>query len=141
MPQSKASESKEINGDDLTVEMLPAVPEPTSVSFNSNTGVVYQRCDAHPNVTYRMGGFCEQCYSEDSLQRVKSVDDALAEKVIAQMDTIIQQVLDSDDDAVIERFLGRILKRFDRPQKSEVHATLQAVHLHAPVDFGPGGKK
>lgn len=164
MPASKQSEQSERRGDDLTIEtappespsdntlyvipapkeQLPAVVEPlegeiVAPETDRTTPAVFQKCGAHPTVSYRIGGFCEKCYSEDSMMRMKQIDDALAEEVISKMQTHVQQLLESNDDAVIERFIGRVMKRFERPARSEVAHTLKAVHLHAPVDFGPGG--
>jgi hypothetical protein len=114
----------------LEIGGLPAVPEPgTPVE-------VMQTCPIHASVTFRHGGFCEKCYADTSMERVKTIDDALADTVVAKFSTLVQQVLNSDNVELIERFLGRVMARFDKPKQSQVSATLKAVHLHAPVDFG-----
>lgn len=107
--------------------LVPIAPEPV---------LVFQVCSEHPEVSFRAGGFCEKCYGEQTVARTKQLDDALHEEVITQVQTIIQRVLASEDMSVVERFLGRVLARFDRPKEAYVHGTLKAVHLHAPVDFG-----
>ena len=111
------------------VSGLPAIPEPTATE-------VFQKCPIHASVTYRVGGFCEKCYADASMGRVKAVDDALAETVVAKFSDLVEQVLNSNEPELIERFLGRVMARFDKPKQSQVSATLKAVHLHAPVDFG-----
>lgn len=100
--------------------------------------VVFQICPEHPDISYRHGGFCERCFNEQSVVRVKQLDDAINEKVITQVGDIIEKILGAEDIAVVERFLGRVLSRFERPKESHIHGTLRAVHLHAPMDFGKG---
>lgn len=113
----------------LEVGGLPAVVEPTVVT-------IMQTCPVHPSVTFRHGGFCEKCYADTAMDRVKKLDDTLAETVVEKFAGLVQQVLASENIDVIERFLGRVMARFDKPKQSQVSATLKAVHLHAPVDFG-----
>ena len=108
---------------------VPAVPAPAGTQ-------VYRPCEIHTDITFRVGGFCEKCYGEETKNRIMKLDATLDEKVISQLDTMIERILNSDDDALIERFLSRILKRFDRPETKHIKAQLQAVHLHGPVDFG-----
>lgn len=122
VPRRRAVKPIEVGG-------LPAVPEPGVVE-------VFQTCPIHTSVTFRHGGFCEKCYADTSMERVKVIDDALADTVVSKFSDLVQQVLDSKEPELIERFLGRVMARFDKPKQSQVSATIRAVHLHAPVDFG-----
>lgn len=111
--------------------------EPTEIlTPDRDHNKMFVACPTHREVTYRRGGFCEKCYSEGTLQAVKNVDDTLVAEVINKLDVLIRQILDTDDDAVLERFLGRILSRFDKPKTSHHTMDVRAVHLHGPVDFG-----
>lgn len=114
------------------VSLVPAIPEKPE----SALPVVFQTCAEHPDISYRIGGFCERCYAEQTTARVKALDDAIDEQVVSQVGNLITRIIASDDVAVVERFLGRVMARFERPKQMEVHGTLRAVHLHAPVDFG-----
>lgn len=108
---------------------VPAIPEPKSVT-------TYMMCEAHVDTQFRVGGFCEKCYGEETKDRIMQLDVKLDELVLARLDTLVNLIVTSDDVNMIERFLGRIMKRFSRPDTKRVEARLQAVHLHGPVDFG-----
>jgi len=108
---------------------VPAVPAPKGVQ-------VYRACEVHVDTTYRVGGFCEKCYGEETKNRIMKLDAKLDDLVISQLDTMIERILDSEDNVLIERFLSRIMKRFSRPETKHIKAQMQAVHLHGPVDFG-----
>ncbi|MFQ5752423.1 MAG: hypothetical protein ACE5HI_10535 [bacterium] len=108
---------------------VPAIPTQTAMT-------VYQPCSIHPDITFRVGGFCEKCYGEETKDRIMRLDAKLDEKVLSQLEVMLERILASDDDAVIERFMNRIMKRFSRPETKRIEARMQAVHLHGPVDFG-----
>jgi len=108
---------------------VPAVPAPAGAQ-------VYRACSVHVDTTFRVGGFCEKCYGEETKNRIMKLDAKLDDLVISQLDTMIERILDSDDNVLIERFLSRIMKRFSRPETKHIKAQMQAVHLHGPVDFG-----
>ena len=108
---------------------VPAVPTPAGIQ-------VYIPCEHHPSTTYRVGGFCEKCYGEETKDRIMQLDAKLDEAVLTQLDDLIDRIVKSDDLVMVERFLGRIMKRFSRPDTKRIEAKLQAVHLHGPVDFG-----
>lgn len=111
------------------LDALPAVREPTGTQ-------VYRMCEHHVEIKYRVGGFCEKCYGDETKDRIMALDATLDEKVLTQLDVLIDKILLSDDLAMVERFIGRIMKRFSRPETKHIEARLQAVHLHGPVDFG-----
>lgn len=107
-------------------------PAPTEVS-----GQVMQTCPSHATVTFRHGGFCEKCYSDDTAQRMMALDQKIDDLVLAQMDQIVGRILEKTTDiAVVERFLGRVMSRFSRASETKVTGTMKALHLVAPVDFG-----
>ncbi len=108
---------------------VPAVPAPAGMQ-------VYRTCPNHVETTYRVGGFCEKCYGEETKDRIMQLDATLDDAVLSKLDALIEQLLLSDDPVLIERFLGRIMKRFSRPETKHIKAQMQAVHLHGPVDFG-----
>jgi len=108
---------------------VPAVPAPAGMQ-------VYRSCLVHTETTYRVGGFCEKCYGEETKDRIMRLDAKLDEAVLTKLDDLIERVIESDDLNLIERFIGRMLKRFSRPETKRIEAKMQAVHLHGPVDFG-----
>lgn len=108
---------------------VPAVPAPAGMQ-------VYRACETHVDTTYRIGGFCEKCYGEETKNRIMRLDATLDEAVLSKLDDLIEKVIQSDDLNLIERFIGRMLKRFSRPETKHIKAQMQAVLLHGPVDFG-----
>ncbi len=108
---------------------VPAVPAPAGMQ-------VYTPCEYHVGTTYRIGGFCDKCYAEETKDRIMKLDAKLDEAVLSKLDDLIEKVIQSDDLNLIERFIGRMLKRFSRPETKRIEAKMQAVHLHGPVDFG-----
>lgn len=102
----------------------------------SELPLVMQTCDVHPTVTYRIGGFCERCYGDQTMVAAKKIDDMLIEKVVNDLATQVDKVLDTGDMAVLERFLGRIMARFSRPQEHVVGGIVKHVHFSGPIDFG-----
>ncbi|KKK73106.1 hypothetical protein LCGC14_2897140, partial [marine sediment metagenome] len=111
------------------------VPAPLQ-PYQSNT-----TCPEHPEIKFRRGGFCEKCYSEKAVERMANIDDVLERKVLDSLDTLIDKIILKDDAVLLERFIGRILSRFSRPQEHKVQSQLTALHLVAGVDFGSGRKQ
>ena len=70
-----------------------------------------------------------------------NIDDVLERKVLDSLDTLIDKIILKDDAVLLERFIGRILSRFSRPQEHKVQSQLTALHLVAGVDFGSGRKQ
>lgn len=131
----------------LVPEVLPAVPTSWLV------------CQYHPAVSYRKGGFCDQCYAEETLQRVRTIDDGFA-RLVEKAITRLGEELDAeetkffahegrvgDERNVIAhdirlRALDLIGKRFKRPEQLEVRGKIQQVVISgAPVDFREAMKR
>ncbi|MCB7130223.1 MAG: hypothetical protein J3T61_11870 [Candidatus Brocadiales bacterium] len=113
-----------------------AVLPPAKIESQRPGGQLVVNCEIHPDVEFRPGSFCEKCYSDKTLQRMMKLDEALDNKVLDQIDVLVQKILDADDKVLLERFLGRIMARFSRPSEHHVSGQLKALHLVAGVDFG-----
>lgn len=108
----------------------PAIRDPSQLPLTMLT------CEVHPTVTYRIGGFCERCYGDQTMFAAKKIDDMLIEQVVDDMEKHVIRLLKTQDSAVLERFLGRVMARFSRPQEHVVGGTVKHVHFAGPVDFG-----
>lgn len=122
-------------------EVLPPVPAPESGHPTS-----YVACSLHPEVVYRRGGFCERCYAEDTLARVRAIDESFADVAPAaalRLKEVLDLAVDSRDPEMLRVILRPILSavdmvqgRFRRPQEIEVRSrTQQVVVTGSPIDF------
>ena len=148
MKRSKTSESKKQSkperGTALVLIPAPEVEVPAPIPPTSSALEPYQSnlaCPDHPEIKFRRGGFCEKCYAEKAVERMANIDDVLERKILDSLDVLIQKIIDKDDEVLLERFIGRILQRFSRPQEHKVQSQLTALHLVAGVDFGSGRKQ
>ena len=118
------------------LEVAPEVLPPAKLESQRPGRQTMMTCEYHPDIEFRTGGFCEKCYADKSMERMAKLDEALDTQVLDQIDILLKRVLDSKDDSLIERFLGRILNRFQRPTEHRISGQLKALHLVAGVDFG-----
>lgn len=104
-------------------------------------------CQNHPGVAYRSGGFCTNCFAEQTQDRVKALDDgfaALTATALQRLNDIFQLPADSAVDPRMLRItLGPVMRaievlerRFKRPEQLEVAANVKTVALiGSPVDY------
>ena len=131
-PSAPATEQESVTVPHIDAEPvdLPAVPEPRLPVR------AYVSCDTHTDVQFRVGGFCEKCYAEDSQDRLHRLDAKLDALVLQDVETLLSRIVDEKTPIeVVERFFARVMSRFSRPQKTEISGQVKALHLHAPVDF------
>ena len=148
MKRSKTSESKKQSKPERSTALVlvpaPEAEVPAPIADPPPTLQPYQSnltCPDHPEIKFRRGGFCERCYSEKAVERMAEIDNVLERKVLSSLDDLVEKVVSSNDPVLLERFIGRILSRFSRPQEHKVQSQLTALHLIAGVDFGSGRKQ
>lgn len=141
-PRGKSTKERKKSGGTLTLgkestkkpseSMALAIPAPKPAKM-------YVQCPVHPKEQYRVGGFCVLCYGDDTKDRIVELDQKLDDLVLKNIDAILAEIVLSDDTKMKERFLGRILKRFERPSQQNIRVQKTNYELKGPVDFGRGG--
>lgn len=112
---------------------------------------LWRDCPVHPGTQYRRGGWCEACYEQETLDRIRGVDGAFArqlETAMARMQDILQTEIDPANLDQAKVFLGPLVRvielvtgRFKRPERAEVRGKVAHVHLvNPPVDFRTASK-
>ncbi len=116
-------------------------------------------CQFHPAVSYRRGGFCESCYAEETLARVRKVDEGFAQLVDKAIQRMAEE-LDAEEtkffahEGVVTdqrnmvahdirlRALALLAQRFRRPEQLEVRGKIQQVVVTgSPIDFRQAAEK
>ena len=134
-----------------SVEVLE--PEPVAsagVPAVKTTG--WLQCPAHPSMSYLAGGFCTSCYEDQTLARVRMMDEGFAQLMdesTFKLREVLQLPVDAQDIGQLKAVLGPLMRaikivenRFRRPWQLNVNHKVKAVAIvGSPVDFREAAKK
>lgn len=131
--------------------LLPVKAQPT-VEILPPRGGMQVVCPNHPNVTFRAGGFCEECYHEETMGRVKALDEGFAAVLtegIQRLSEVLADPVDMNGDLDKLKVtlkpklaaLQMLQRRFNRPERIDVNHKVQQVSIvGSPVDFVAAAK-
>ena len=102
-------------------------------------------------MAYLRGGFCEECYQDETKERVRQIDQgysSLADQAQGRLHDILSLPLADGEGRLLKSVLNPLLKaitlierRFKRPEQINVAHRIQKVSVvGSPVDFAEAAK-
>ena len=102
-------------------------------------------------MAYLRGGFCEECYQDETKERVRQIDQgysALADRAQGRLADILALPIEDADGRIAKALLTPLLRaielierRFKRPEQINVAHRIQKVSvIGSPVDFVAAAK-